>query len=151
MTEEEQSWHRKVAVGAFNQTWDWMEKAERTPHENDTMLNTAHASRYHWELVGNAENLAVGEWQIARVYTLLGRSEPALYHAKRAVEICVENGITNFALAYGWEAVARAESMAGHKGQALESIVKAKEVGESLDEETRQRLWDDLNTIGASE
>lgn len=147
MTEEERVWHRKFAVSAYNETWDWMERAERTAEENDTMLNLTHASRHHWERVGTAQNLAIGEWQISRVYTLLNRPEAALYHAKRSLEICDKHGITNFALAYAWEAVARAEGLAGRKREAEEGINKARTFGKNLDDETRERLESDLGTI----
>ena len=56
--------------------------------EDDRMLHMAHASRFHWEAVGTAANLARGEWQCSRVYAVLGRSEPSLHHARRVLEIC---------------------------------------------------------------
>ena len=37
------------------------------------MIHAAHASRYHWSQVGTKANLARGEWQVSRVYTVLGR------------------------------------------------------------------------------
>ena len=51
------------------------------------MIHAAHASRYHWGEVGDDVNLARGEWQCSRVYAVLGRGEPALWHARRCVEI----------------------------------------------------------------
>ena len=76
-TTDEQKVIRKYAVDAFNSTWDLLEKAERTQVEDDTMLNGAHAARYLWEKIGTALNLARGDWQISRVYAVLGRAEPA--------------------------------------------------------------------------
>ena len=49
------------------------------------MIHAAHASRYHWSKVGTNANLARGEWQVSRVYTVLDRAEPALYHAHRCL------------------------------------------------------------------
>ena len=51
------------------------------------MIHAAHASRYHWGEVGDDVHLARGEWQCARVYSVLGRAEPALWHARRCVEL----------------------------------------------------------------
>lgn len=148
MTEEERQIHLKFAKQAYNKTWDWMEKTDRTVEDNDTMLNTAHASRYHWEFVGNAQNLCIGEWQISRVYALLKRAEPSRYHAQRALDLCEANALEGFALAYAWEALARAESVAGEFEKAHAAIAKAEEIGATLDdEETRTRLKDDLATI----
>jgi tetratricopeptide (TPR) repeat protein len=148
MTEEERQTHLKLAKQAFNTTWDWMEKTERTQEQNDTMLHTAHASRYHWEFVGNAQNLSIGEWQISRVYALLKRPEPARYHAQRALDHCEANNIKGFALAYAWEAIARAESIAGNREEARSALEKAEKIGTTIEhEETRTRLKSDLATI----
>ena len=49
------------------------------------MIHAAHAARYHWSKVGTKANLARGEWQVSRVYTVLERPEPALYHAHRCL------------------------------------------------------------------
>src|SRR5689334_15153757 len=105
--------HRKLAVDLFNGTWTWMEKPDRTPAEDDTMLHGAHASRWHWEQVGTPKNLAVGEWQVSRVYTVLKRPEPAVYHARRCLEICEANGVGDYPYAYAHEALARAHALAG--------------------------------------
>src|SRR5437868_5663202 len=101
MTEIE--WHRHEAVSLFNEVWNYIEKHERTQDEIDTMIHAAHASRHHWSKVGKAVNLARGEWQISRVYSIIGRSEPALYHATRCLEICEEHGIGDFDIAYAYE------------------------------------------------
>jgi hypothetical protein len=85
---QEQKYHRKFAVDLFNYVWTLLEKPDRTRAEDDTMLNAAHASRLHWEMVGKPVNLARGDWQISHVYCVLGRIEPALYHARRCLEIC---------------------------------------------------------------
>ena len=39
-------------------------------------------------------NLARGEWQVSRVYVLLGRAETAIWHARRCLEHCEEAGIS---------------------------------------------------------
>ena len=76
--------HRKLGKTLFNHVWDLMEKKTRTAEEDAEMIRDAHASRFHWGEVGTPRNLAVGEWQIARVYSLIGLPESALYHAKRS-------------------------------------------------------------------
>jgi hypothetical protein len=75
---------RALAVGLFNYTWTLLEHPDRTPDQDDEMLHAAHASRYHW---GEPVNLSRGEWQVARVYCVLGRAEPALFHARRCVAL----------------------------------------------------------------
>ncbi len=121
----EREGHRKFAADLFNLTWKYLEKTERTPEDVDTMINATHASRYHWSIVGDAQNLAIGEWQISRVYAVLDRPEAARYHAERCLAVCVANGIGDFSLAYAYEALARAAAIAGDK----ESAARYKELG----------------------
>ena len=52
---------------------------------------------------------------IVRVYSHMKRGEPALFHAKRSLEIIKENKIGDFDLAFAYEVTARAHSVAGDK------------------------------------
>ena len=92
---------RALAVGLFNHVWTLLETTDRSAERDDEMLHAAHASRYHWGEVGEARNLAIGEWQCSRVYSVLERGEPALWHARRVLEICEREGIADFDLAFG--------------------------------------------------
>ena len=84
MTPEEE---RQLGVDLFNRAWTLMEADERTPEQDYELINTAHASAYHWAQVGTAANRARSEWQLSRVYTVVGRAEPALHHAARCQAI----------------------------------------------------------------
>ncbi len=79
--------HRELAVSTFNRVWELLELPERTPKETDEMIHAAHVSCYVWSQIGTPANVARGEWQCARVYATLGRAEPALWHAGRALEL----------------------------------------------------------------
>ena len=106
---------RRAAAGRrpVQRTWTLMEKEDRTRDEDDAMLHMAHASRHHWGQVGTAANFGRGEWQCSRVYALLGRAEPCLHHAQRYLDICLENGIADWDLAFAYEALARGHAVAG--------------------------------------
>ena len=83
--------HRAIGVELFNRVWELMDKQDRTVEEDDAMLHMAHASAHHWRAEGTgatANNLARSEWQVSRVYAVLGRGEPAGYHARRCLQIC---------------------------------------------------------------
>ncbi len=82
---------RQLAADLFNLVWTLLEQTGRTTEDDDRMVHAAHASRYHWGQVGGPEQLAIGEWQCARVYSVLGRAEPALHHARRCLEIATAN------------------------------------------------------------
>jgi len=136
---------RQRGVDLFNEVWRLMESRE----DDDRMLHAAHASRFHW---GEAEecapeNLARGEWQVSRVYTVLGRVEPAIWHAQRCLEHCEQNGIGDFDLAYAYEGLARAHALASD-GAAEEWKSKARAAGDAIaDPEDREHFDEDYATL----
>ncbi len=139
---------RQLAVDLFNEVWTLMGRTDRTAGDDDRMLHGAHASRFLWGEVGRPENLARGEWQVSRVYTVLGRAEPALHHARRCLEICSEHGIGDWDLAYAHEALARAHAVAGDREQAAASRRDAERAAEQIaDADDRAQLERDLQTL----
>jgi hypothetical protein len=140
--------HLHCARTLFNHVWTLMEKERRTADEDDEMIHAAHASRYHWGQVGEPVNFARGEWQVSRVYTMLNRSEPALYHARRCLDHCAEGGLGGFDLAFAHEALARAYATGGMNAEARRSVELAREAGTTIeDEEDRQHFLDELATV----
>ena len=140
--------HRRFAVDCFNHTWELLDKKRRTREEDDEMIHTAHASRYHWGVIGTPVHFARGEWQISRVYAVLQKPEPALYHARRCLEICQENGIGDFDLAYAYEALARASALAGKKSDTERYVALGRGAGERIAEkDDRDQFIGDLKTI----
>ncbi|MBI2299739.1 MAG: hypothetical protein HYU66_12505 [Armatimonadetes bacterium] len=142
--------HRRLAAELFNHTWSLLDKPDRTQDEDDEMLHAAHASRYHWSLVGDASNLQVGEWQIARVYSVLGRAEPAQFHAQRALEWCERGGLGAFYVGCAHEVLARAAWTAGDHEAFADHLAQADAIYEGLtDEEEREVLKIDLDELRA--
>jgi DNA-binding transcriptional MerR regulator len=143
---------RKLAADLFNGVWALLETEDRTPAQDDRMLHMAHASRYHWDQTGTPANLARGEWLCSRVYAVLRRSEPALHHARRVLEICEENGIGDWDLAFGHEAVARAHAVAGDRAAAEAALERARAAAEDItDPEDRELLDADLRTVSGTQ
>ncbi|MBS2964650.1 MerR family DNA-binding transcriptional regulator [Actinocrinis puniceicyclus] len=141
---------RMLAAQLFNETWRLLEMEHRTRDDDDRMIHTAHASRYHWGQTptATAANLARGEWQISRVYAVLGRPEPALHHAHRVLDICTGNRIGDWDLAFAHEALARAHAVAGDPDQARAATDQALAVAEDIaEDEERDLLYADLETI----
>jgi tetratricopeptide (TPR) repeat protein len=141
---------RLLAAQLFNETWRLMELQGRGRQDDDRMIHTAHASRYHWGQVPGVTptHLARGEWQISRVYATLGRAEPALHHARRVLDLCRENGIGDFDLAFAYEALARACAVAGDNGGAREHTDQALAAAADITgDEDRGLLLTDLETI----
>ena len=147
-TEIDPATERALAADLFNHVWTMLETADRTPVQDDEMVHAAHASRHHWGRVGDAGNLTVGEWQCSRVYAVLGRAEPALYHARRSLEICEANGLDDFRIAAAYEALARASAVAGDRAAADGWKVKAVEALDGIaDADDREIIEGDIATL----
>jgi len=141
---------RRLAVDLFNRAWELMLLPERTPEQDDELLHTAYASRHHWAEVGTVANAARGEWQLSRAYTVLGRAEPARHHAQRCLAYCESDpgALEDWDLPYAYEALARAELVAGNADEARRLAAKARELGERVaDAEDRVHLAADLATL----
>lgn len=127
--------HRELAGKLFNETWDLLDKKGRNDDEDSQMLEKAYASLFHWRQCGTELNVARGQWQISRVNALLEKGDSSLFHAIRSLEICVENNIGDFDLAFAHEAIARAYAVLGNKKQSLNSIAKAEKASKSIEKE----------------
>jgi tetratricopeptide (TPR) repeat protein len=139
---------RRTAADIFNFAWTLLEKPDRSAREDDLMIHAAHAQRFHWEWVGDPVNHARGEWQLARVYAVLGRAEPALHHARRCLELCEANGIGDFDLAYAYEAMARAYGVTGDGDEAARFEELARRAAEEIaDADDREQVLADLATL----
>ncbi len=139
---------RKLAADLFNHTWTLLETERRTPEQDDEMLHAAHASRYHWGEVGEPVRLVRGEWQCSRVYSVLGRAEPALWHARRCLALVEANGIADFDIAAAYEAMARAHLAAGDLADVAAWKARARAALDGIaDADDREIIEGDLATL----
>jgi hypothetical protein len=139
---------RRLAAYLFNRTWEYLVKKRRTPEEEETMLHLAHASRYHWGVIGRPRNRSIAEWQLSRVYSALGRAEPATVHGGRALDIAIRSRLSPFYVAYGHEALARAAAVARDRERKNTELRRARALLARI-REARERtlLEEDLATI----
>jgi DNA-binding transcriptional MerR regulator len=142
--------HRALGAGLFNRTWDLMEVEDRTAGQDDEMVDTAHASAWHWRQVGNEANASRAHWLLSRVYAVLGHGPESLYHARRQNEI-IELGGEGFEpwdAPSGAEAMARALAIVGDSSGALEWKAKAASLLDRIPEaEDRAVIEGDLATL----
>lgn len=137
--------HRVFGISLNNLVWRDLGRGDRTPDDDQRMIDAAHASLWHWAQVGTAVNLARGEWMCAHVYTVVGRSEPALHHANRSLATCEAEGLGDFDLVYGYEGMARALAVAGDlEGAATYRQRALDAVADVVDEEDRTIVEADL-------
>jgi len=151
-TDLDQATHRRLGTDLFNFTWTLIEKADRTPAEIDEMIHAAHASRYHWSKAGTIANVARGEWQCARVYSVLGRGEPAVWHASRCVdysEAAAKAGEAEpWDIPGSYEAMARALAVSGDRAGAEAWREKARTAVATIeDADDRGQIEQDIATL----
>lgn len=150
VTDIDPATHRRLGVALFNQVWTLLEKSDRTPADIDEMLHAAHASRFHWSRAEGSLpiNLGRGEWQCSRVYAVLGRGEPALWHAKRCLAHAEDPSAEDWDLAAAYESMARASAVAGDPGAAADWKAKAVAALEAIaDPAEREIIENDLATL----
>jgi hypothetical protein len=148
MENAEKETHKQFAIALFNQTWNLLDKEDRSTEETDRMIHACHASRYHWEIAGTGVHLARGEWLVSRVYAVLQRTEPCLYHAGRCLEITLKNDLQDFDLAFAYEAMARACDLAGDAVERAKYIALAKEAGSKIENaDDREYFFSELRTL----
>lgn len=142
--------HRALAAGLFNRSWDLLEIEDRTARHDAELIDTAHASAWHWRQVGNAANEARGHWMLARVYSVLGHGPEAVYHARRANEVLDlgGEGIEDWDRPAAAEAMARALVANGDLAAAAEWKARAAELLQSVtDAEDRGVVEGDLAAL----
>ncbi|HET9852226.1 MAG TPA: hypothetical protein VFP56_06945 [Candidatus Limnocylindrales bacterium] len=145
--------HRQLGKDLYNHAWTLLEQAHRTPTEIDEMVLAAHASAFHWSRGGGTlANAARSQWQIARVYSTLGRAEPALFHARSCLELA--EAAAAVGVAEDWdvpaalEGLARAQAVAGDRAEAEATRSRAREALAGIaDPEDREHIQQDLGTI----
>jgi len=112
--------HRTFGISLNNRVWAELSRDDRTATDDARMVDAAHASLWHWAQCGTEVNLQRGEWLCGHVYTVLGRAEPALHHARRALAH-TENepdGLEDFDRFYAALGMARALACAGELDEA---------------------------------
>jgi len=132
--------HRKTAIACFNKAWDLLDKKDRSPEEDLQMLHVAHASRYHWGYIGKANNFAIGDWQISRVYAALKHATPALLFAKSSLDLCQKNDLKEL-LPSAYEGMARAHATANDTTEARRYVELARKELELIGDEEDRKIY----------
>mgnify|MGYP001817636726 CR=1 FL=1 len=147
MSEEQQyttaEAHRFFAIEFNGQTWSLLEKEDRTQADDEMMIHCAHASCRHWLEAGTGLHHQRGEWMIARVYSVLGQAEAAIFYADRCLELTEQHRglMEDFDWAYAYEGVARANAIAGNRDTALNDIALAEKAGAAIADAERKKFF----------
>ncbi len=140
--------HKHFSQKCFNQAWDLMEKSGRTQEEDLQMLYLSLASIWHWTQRDDCapKNLAVGYWQASRIYSMLGEADNARRFGQLSLDYSREEA--PFLKAYAFEALARAELLAGNHSSKSRYLKQARELTNSVtDVNEKSMILTDLDTI----
>jgi catechol 2,3-dioxygenase-like lactoylglutathione lyase family enzyme len=134
--------HRFFAADCYNRTWDLLDNKERSREEEEQMVALAFSSIYHWRQRPDCtdQNLAIGYWQASRVYAVIGQSENARRYGQLSLEY--SQAAPSFYTGYAYEALARAEFIAGNRAQALVYLGQARLIAAKLTDPEEIELLD---------
>ena len=139
------SWHRTLAPRAFNDTWTLLDKDELTREEEEQMLASTFAQKFHWAAVGDARNWAIADWQVSRVLAVMGYAELSRRFGERSLEIAQEHDLDPFVKGFAHEAIARAAADIDDIDTFAEHVAAARALAAEIeDPEDRDVLAADL-------
>jgi len=137
--------HISLAKELFNLTWDLLDRTDRSPEDDLKMLGSALASWELWRRAGEPRNHAISDWQVSRVFALLGDAVWAARYAEQGLDLCRTHDLGPFLVAYAWESVARAASLAGDAERCAGAMSASRTAADLIDDgDDRQLILDDL-------
>ncbi|MBK6760382.1 MAG: hypothetical protein IPG73_06690 [Ignavibacteria bacterium] len=128
--------HRYMAVEANNLAWQ-LSIRERTPDEDLEMLNAAHASAWHWSIVGTELNHMRATMLLAEVHALCGMGQTAYAYARKMYGYFSTRETEAWELAFAHAIHARAAHAAGRIDDYRASYAHAVELIGTLSDEDR--------------
>ncbi|MBM3152555.1 MAG: hypothetical protein FJZ96_10220 [Chloroflexi bacterium] len=149
-TPDLQQAHEYFSKTCFNRAWDFLDMASRTAEEDRQMLQLGLASLWHWSQRSDCTptHTAIGAWQVSRIYAVLGKPDEARQYGESSLQASQSDGVPPFYMGYAYEALARAEAVAGEQSKMMEYLSLARQASEKVaDPQERKALLDDLATI----
>jgi hypothetical protein len=137
---------RRLAQNLFEKAWQLSRQRDLTEQQEDELLQLAHASRYHWR-AGTPQNQAIAEHLLSRVYVRMARQEPAIYHARRCLDLCLaHDNVADFCTAYAYMGLAAAYGLSGDDDAEMH-LNMAREIAEGIPQpDVRQQLLAELRS-----
>jgi hypothetical protein len=140
--------HRWHAIECNNLAWKLSDQAGRTPAEDEEMLDTAHASAFHWAKVGTELNHARAKMLLAHVHAALGAGRTALAYAQKSFEYLAAHEAPDWEIAFAHAILAHAAFAAGDAGLHQQHHARAQELGQAIaDIEDREIFFKTFDRI----
>ncbi len=140
--------HRHFSAACFNGVWELIDKPDRSPDEDRTMVSMAHASLYHWQQRTDctSRSLSIGYWQLSRVYALVDDAHHARLYGRLCLTYSEKEG--PFYLGNAYEALARAALLSGDQEHGRQGLELARQQAAMItDAAERELLENDLKTL----
>jgi len=142
--------HRYFSAQCFNGAWDLIDKADRTPQEDEEMIRLNQASIWHWTQREDCTptHMSTGYWQASRIYAILGQVDNARRYGQLCLDASQGEDVPPFYLGYAYEALARTEAVAGNHAKTEQYLNEAQKTAEQVsDPDSKKWLLDDLGTV----
>jgi hypothetical protein len=142
--------HEYFSADCFNRVWGLLDKPSRTPEEDQQMVQLCLASVWHWTERDDCTdtNMSIGYWQASRVYATVGLADEARRYGQLCLEASKGPDILPFYLGYAYEALARAEAVAGNEARAREHLAESRRIAEGLpNPDAKKQLLADLDAL----
>jgi len=142
-SKEKENIHHYMAIELNVQTWNLLDKKERSENDDKRMLFFAKASLYHWRKSPHYQpvNEQRGQWLVSHVLAILNRGEESLVYAKTCLDITMKESLKDFDLAYAYESKARAFAALGDSEKMNKCFINAKSAGEKIDGDKDRKLF----------
>jgi hypothetical protein len=144
--------HKYFSADCFNRVWGLLDKPSRSPQEDQQMVQLCLASVWHWTERPDCTdtNMSIGYWQASRVYATIGLPDEARRYGRLCLEASKGPDILPFYLGYAYEALARAEAVAGNEAKAREHLAESHRIAERLpNPDAKKQLLADLDALAA--
>jgi hypothetical protein len=148
--EEVALWQRRLASQANNRAWTLAEMLQRSPEEDEEMLQAAHAAMYFWNIVGNPSNHAHAAELLAHVYALLKLPGPAAHYLSKALPHFTQHDRAPGELAFAHAVAANVASAEGNAAAHAKHYSEAKAAATRItDPQTREMFAATLRVVPA--
>ncbi len=107
-----EQWHRWFAAECNNRAWALTTRAH-TQEDKRNLLDTAHASAFHWAAVGTELNRMRALMLLAHVHALVGHGPTALAYAREMQAYFAGRDTPDWELAFAHAILAQAAHAAG--------------------------------------
>jgi hypothetical protein len=148
--EEVALWQRRLASQANNRAWTLAELLQRSPEEDEEMLQAAHAAMYFWKIVGTPGNHAHAALLLAHVYALLELPGPATHYLSKSLPHFMQPGCLPGELAFAHAVAANVASAEGNASAYARHYADATAAAAQMtDEQTRNMFAATLCVVSA--